>query len=288
MNTLLIRRAACLAWMSACCAAASAQSLSSGDRSEWSDFIPAVGEPGRTAVLDVAFADVRREGPWSRQSEAALGATEQALLDKLAQHRWADALAWLKQQQPDLNRRDESGVTPLSIAARAGQMELVREMIRQGADLDQIGQGGMTPLGAAAFNGHDIVVRDLVRKGARLNAPGVTGQLPLHLACAGGHTRVVSYLMGQGADWRWPNRQGRHALAEAAYFGQIRVMQQIKAAGADLAEPDLYRLNAVHAAAMGEQKAAIAWLQQQAVPVPGTLTQVLIDQVMAPPAALNN
>ncbi|MDO9237140.1 MAG: ankyrin repeat domain-containing protein [Aquabacterium sp.] len=234
-------------------------------------------------VKDLDFQDVGRDGPWQRSAQARLSQPEQQLLQWLTPGRWVDALALLKQQQPDLNRRDESGLTPLSMAARAGQLALVREMIRQGADVDQIGAGGATPLGAAALAGHELVVRDLLLQGARVDVPGASGQLPLHLACAAGHTRVVAMLVAQGADWRGLNLQGRHAVAEAAYFGQIPVLQWFDAAQVDLSSPDRYRLNAVHAAALGMQPQAVAWLRDKAVPVPSVITQVLIDQLASTP-----
>lgn len=261
-----------------------AQGISSGDVTEWSAFAPRQIEPERLSErTDLMFKGIAHEGPFSPQREAALSADERQLLSLMQQSRWAEALVHLKTTQPDLNRRDESGLTPLSLAARAGQLDLVREMIRQGAVLDQAGVAGMTPLGAAAFQGHDLVLNDLLRAGARVDVPGATGQLPLHLACATGRLRAVNLLTAAGADWREPNRQGRNALEEAAYFGRVDAMQALVAAGASLSEPDVHGLNAVHAAAFGVQPEALAWLRARGVPVPSVLSQLLIDQIDNPP-----
>lgn len=261
-----------------------AQGISSGDVTEWSAFAPRPVEPERLSErTDLTFKAIAHEGPFSPQREVALSADERQLLTLMQQARWADALAYLKTTQPDLNRRDETGVSPLSLAARAGQLDLVREMIRQGAVLDQVGVGGMTPLGAAAFQGHDLVLNDLLRAGARVDVPSATGQLPLHLASAAGRLRAVARLMAAGADWREPNRHGRSALEEAAYFGRVDAMQALVAAGASLSEPDLHGLNAVHAAAFGVQPEALAWLRARGVPVPSVLSQLLIDQIDNPP-----
>ena len=260
-----------------------AHGISSGDVSEWSAFATRAPEPERLVErTDLTFKGISHEGPFSPTREAALGADERQLLALLQQARWADALAHLKGTQPDLNRRDDTGLTPLSLAARAGQLDLVREMLRQGADADQVGVGGMTPLGAAAFLGHDLVVQDLLRAGARVDQPGATGQQPLHLACATGRLRAMALLMRQGAAWREPNRQGRHALEEAAYFGQLPALEALQKAGANLAEPDAHGLNAVHAAALGGQADTLAWLRERGVPVPSVLSQLLVDQVEHP------
>lgn len=280
MNHVHCGRALCAVFFCLLNVASQAQGISSGDQTEWSSFIPAANQPERTGpVLDQVFQDVRRDGPWSRRSEAALSASERTLLQMLADRRWRDALAWLKQQQPDLNRRDESGRTPLTMAVQGDQLELVREMIKRGADLDQSGASGMTPLGAAALSGQETMVRDLLRAGADIDKPNTMGQTALHLACVSGHARMVVLLIDRGADWRLTNKQGRHALAEAAHAGQLPILQWFKGRGMDLSTPDFYRLNAVHAAAMGEQRAAVAWLRTQGVPVNSVLTQLIIDQL---------
>lgn len=280
MNHVYRGRALCAAFFCLLGAAAQAQGISSGDQNEWSSFIPAANQPERTGpVLDQSFQDVRRDGPWSRQSEAALSASERTFLQMLSDRQWRDALAWLKQHQPDLNRRDETGRTPLTLAVQGDQLELVREMIKRGADVDQAGASGMTPLGAAALAGQETIVRDLLRARADIDKPNALGQTPLHLACMSGHTRTVALLLDQGADWRLTNKQGRHALAEAAHAGQLPVLQLFKARGMDLSTPDFYRLNAVHAATMGEQRETLAWLRAQGVPVTSVLTQLLIDQL---------
>lgn len=286
MNHLYVGRALCAAFFCVINQAGLAQGISSSDQTEWSSFIPAGNQPERTGpVLDQVLQDVRRDGPWSRQTEGALAATERTLLQMLGDKRWREALAWLKQTQPDLNRRDESGRTPLTMAVQADQLELVRELIKRGADLDQVGASGMTPLGAAALAGQETMVRDLLRKGADIDRPNAMGQTALHLACVSGQQRTVALLLDGGADWRLTNKQGRHALAEAAHAGQVPVLQLFKARGMDLSTPDSYRLNAVHAAALGEQRETLSWLLAQGVPVSSVLTQVLIDQLDSDQAA---
>lgn len=272
-----------LAGLSLIGAVAHGQGMGFADVDEWSDFKLPSSIPARdTPYPDLAFQDMKQEGPWARSVERRLAPSEQRLQEHLLQARWTQALAWLKEARPDLNRRDESGVTPLTLAVRAGQMELVREMLRQGADIDQVGAGGMTPLGAAAYAGHDVIAKDLLRRGADVDARGATGQTPLHLACAAGHASTVSLLLQNGADWQLPNKSGRYALEEAAYFGRIGVMQLIIKAGASPLQRDEHGLNAVHAAALGEQPAALDWLRQQGVPVQSMLTQLLIEQINAP------
>lgn len=251
-----------------------------GATNEWSSFLPPVAEPDRTGpVHDLAFQALKQGGPWRPEPAAGEVGDAQRLLALIRQANWADALAWLKQANPDPNAHDERGATPLSLAAAAGRTDLVKELLRQGAEPDQRGAGGMTPLGVASFNGHELVVRELLRRGARTDVPNATGQWPLHLACATGQQGVVKLLLDAGSDATAPNREGRHAFAEAAYFGQLGVMQQLldmRRVRADL--PDFYGRNALHAAALGQQSDAVAWLAQRGVVPNQVLTQVLLDQ----------
>lgn len=281
------RVGACL--LAAWCAAplVQAQGLAMQDPSDWSAFQGAAPEASTTGpLMDVVFDDVKREGPWRVSDQRRLMPDATQLLQMLRDARWDEALQWLRQTQPDLSRADDAGHTPLSLAAAAGQLPLVREMVRQGAPLDQVGTQGWTPLAVAVWNGHELVVRDLLRAGARVDAPTLTGQLPLHVACAAGKPRLMAMLVQAGADWRWPNRRGHHAVSEAAFFGHVPALQWLADQQVPLAAIDAIRLNAVHAAALGGHLNAVRWLQQRGAAVPSPLTQVLIDQITpAPPTA---
>lgn len=257
-----------------------AQGLAMQAPSDWSVFQGAAPEASTTGpLLDVVFDDVKREGPWRVSDQRRLMPEATQLLQLLVDARWDEALQWLRQTQPDLSRADDGGHTPLSLAAAAGQLPLVREMVRQGAPLDQVGTQGWTPLAAAVWNGHELVVRDLLRAGARTDAPTLTGQLPLHVACAAGKPRLMAMLVQAGADWRWPNRRGHHAVSEAAMFGHINALQWLADQQVPLSAKDATGLNAVHAAALGGHKNVVRWLQHRGVPAPSPLTQVLIDQI---------
>ena len=264
-----------------CSVALSAQAQETTD---WSAFaVPAVEAERNGPLADETFALVKQGGPWHQIEASRDGVLERELMRLLQQRQWADAMAYLKKANPDINVKEPvTGATPLTLAAAAGQLDLVRELMRRGAELDRVGAAGWTPLAAAVVKGHELVARDLLRKGARVDVPSASGQLPLHLACATGQLRLIDLLIAQGADWRAYNRQGRHAMAEAALFGQVPAMQALARAGAVYAEPDRHRLNAVHAAALGEQRDALAFLRAQHVAVPSVLSQVLIDRLDAP------
>lgn len=250
------------------------------DVSDWSDFVGTSPEPLRTGPLDeAAFAVLRQGGPWTEQDHRPLTQAQRELMRLAKEGQWAATLTLLKQgvEQPDA--RDLDGATLLTLAARAGELQVVRELLRRGADGDRSGLHGQTPLGAAASAGHDLVVQDLLRAGARVSLPGAGGQSALHLAARGGHLKAMRQLIQAGADVHAVNQGGRHALAEAALFGQTEAMALLVQAGVSASEPDQQGLNALHAAALGDQAEAVQWLRARSVPVPHPLTQVLIDNM---------
>ena len=90
---------------------------------------------------------------------------------------------------------------PLLDAARRGELEAVRELIRRGADVDGVRGDGMTALHFAAERGHAEVARALIDAGAAVGAGTRIGRYaPLHLAARGGHGTIVARLLEAGAD----------------------------------------------------------------------------------------
>jgi ankyrin repeat protein len=59
----------------------------------------------------------------------------------------------------DKDRAENSGATPLYVAAYSGHLDVVRHLVEVGADKDHPQNSGETPLYIAAQNGHVDVVR---------------------------------------------------------------------------------------------------------------------------------
>ncbi|MFE6838056.1 ankyrin repeat domain-containing protein [Streptomyces sp. NPDC057705] len=94
----------------------------------------------------------------------------------------------------------------LGRAAEAGDTDLVRRLLAEGADADAWVQGGRRALDLAACAGHADVVRLLLAAGAdpRLVAGPYYEAGVLSLAAMNGHTDVVRALLDAGVDPNGP------------------------------------------------------------------------------------
>jgi ankyrin repeat protein len=85
----------------------------------------------------------------------------------------------------DVTAQNRDGQTPLHLASRMGQVDVVRMLIERGADPDSPEQDGETPLHLAFQSGQVDVARMLIERGADLatqnrgRADSITYRLPI-------------------------------------------------------------------------------------------------------------
>lgn len=87
----------------------------------------------------------------------------------------------LEENPKFVNTKDESGYTPLILAASAGNKDLCEMLIANGADLEAQGEKGAA-LHEAAIGNHKDIAELLVNKGANVNARDKSGVTPLYYA----------------------------------------------------------------------------------------------------------
>lgn len=89
--------------------------------------------------------------------------------------------------------------TALRVASFRGHLEIVRELLSQGADVDARDEEGGTALMAASTLGHETVVRELLAMRADVNAYNKWGGSARRMAVANGHMEVARLLEEAGA-----------------------------------------------------------------------------------------
>ncbi len=190
-----------------------------------------------------------RGGSASLFAEAALGpfpafvqrlkARPAAVRDRDARERatplsWAartgnlEACLYLLSLGAEVNAADRSGDRPLHAAAGRGDAEFARELLRAGAEPGAAGAGGATPLHRAAAGGSFEVVELLLEGGAPVAAADDEGDTPLHAAAAPGRLEICEYLLLRGASRSAKNRHGLTAGDLAASAGFARLAELLK------------------------------------------------------------
>ena len=110
--------------------------------------------------------------------------------------RFAQVTRILLENGADLNTRDRWGRTPLMIAAKAGNQEMVEVLLGWEADLHARDQRGYTALMYGAWKGHVEIVRLLIERGADVRSvDSETGYTSVLLAAFGAEEAVPDFGM---------------------------------------------------------------------------------------------
>ncbi|XP_034426422.1 ankyrin-3-like isoform X9 [Hippoglossus hippoglossus] len=168
------------------------------------------------------------------------------------------ALDYLK-NGVDINICNQNGLNALHLASKEGHVEVVAELIKQGANVDAATkQKGNTALHIASLAGQTDVVKELVTHGANVNAQSQNGFTPLYMAAQENHMVVVQYLLDHGSSQSIATEDGFTPLAVALQQGHDQVVSL-------LLENDTkgkVRLPALHIAARKDDTKAAALLLQ--------------------------
>jgi ankyrin repeat protein len=142
--------------------------------------------------------------------------------------------------RPDLEERDDDGLTALHHAACAGSVEVARALIDGGAKVDatiseQAGTTCLTPLAMAVVHGHGAVVEVLVRAGA---APEPGFFPPLELAIRARNVEGARVLLASGA---------RVELREMTLAASMRSLPVLELIASSVKDIDVRRDNGLTA-----------------------------------------
>ncbi|KAK6363606.1 hypothetical protein TWF730_001030 [Orbilia blumenaviensis] len=136
-------------------------------------------------------------------------------------------LDWMAQTGTDINQMDKRGYTPLHLAAKNGNHEVITILLKHNADpnvkarpTDQIA------LHLAVEMGHYKISLALIDSGSDLLARDKEGMAPLHVAARQGKLDLVKLLIDRGSDINGRQKDRRTALHLAAIENRPEVVEE--------------------------------------------------------------
>ena len=119
-------------------------------------------------------------------------------------------------------------------AVAKGYLEIIKQLILWGVDVNRTDEKGKTPLTLAVFHGNEEIVKYLVQAGIDVNKPSHDGQTPLMISSHNGYTDIVQTLLNAGADVNKLDNRGCTALVLAAQEGHVYIAHILINLGADV------------------------------------------------------
>ncbi|KAI5815882.1 ankyrin repeat-containing domain protein [Pyronema omphalodes] len=152
---------------------------------------------------------------------------------------------WLIERGADVNiGTTPANETPIHVAARCGNVDMIRELVSAGADLEARTQNKWTPLWVASHckmweegkRKSDTIeaIQVLVELGADLEGRAENDDTPLMEAVLSGFVRGVQTLCEAGADVNCIDATGMAVLHRAADLGDRAIIRSLVEHGADV------------------------------------------------------
>ncbi len=152
-----------------------------------------------------------------------------ANLKALIQTAWGNKAALQSLQEEQIKDiKDNEGNNLLHIAALYGHESLCEQYIQKGLKIDSKNSAGETPLMLAARNGNPEIVTWLLEKNPNnIDALNNEDESALSIAARSGNYAIVKTLLKAGADINLKNKKGHRALRIALDSGHPDIAQLI-------------------------------------------------------------
>lgn len=137
-----------------------------------------------------------------------------------------------------ISQRDEKGMTPLHIATKHGQLEVVKWLAVNGSSLNEETPTGYTPIHLAAMSGHVNCLMVLAALGAAITCRSADKKTPLYLAAMEGHLECVKWLIANRARLDVKDDMGRTPRQVAEEYQHRAVADFLKACEDEMKDPN--------------------------------------------------
>lgn len=156
------------------------------------------------------------------------------LLCKAAEEGNLEQIKSLIASGADVNVKNHSGDTLLSVAIINGNKDIIELLIARGADVNARGRFSKTPLHWAVYKGRKNISGLLIAKGAHIDAKDFSNDTALHYAARYGHKDIAELLITKGADVNAKGDYAETPLHDAASRGHDDVVALLVDNGADI------------------------------------------------------
>jgi len=166
---------------------------------------------------------------------SAAGVADPPLADA-ARRGDVDVVRSLLRAGSDVNASQGDGMTALHWAAQTGRTEIAEILIYAGANLEAVTRlGDYTPMHLAGRNSHAGVLQVLLEAGGNPEAVTTSGgSTVLHFAAGSGNAEAVRALLAGGAQVNGrESSRGQTPLMFASAAGRTEAIRELLAAGAD-------------------------------------------------------
>lgn len=146
---------------------------------------------------------------------------------------------FLKRGGVDVNKRDESGNTPLIYACRKSARDLVKLLLDNGAEADLGNQKSRTPMHFAAEAGNFQIISMLIDAGADVNCTDNDGVTPLMLLAQNGKTdAALKLIQNPDIDMAIKDNSGHLAVDYATSAGLRELVEALSQAEGNHADAE--------------------------------------------------
>ncbi len=134
----------------------------------------------------------------------------------------------LSQKECDPDVQSKAGISPLHVAVKVRNLNMVNYLLDHGADVDIQDNNGYTPLHYAVSQHRLKIVESLVRHEADTNLANSAGITPLQQAAYSNDFQIVDFLLRNGADPELKNLNGINACELAYIKGNYAMAEHLK------------------------------------------------------------